>query len=430
MRKNTLQPSTLQIVSVGIDDLHPAEYNPRTWNDTQMDRVADSIRIHGFVDPVIVNGATHRKNTIIGGHLRWHAARKLKHKTVPVVYVDIPDIEQEKSLNLRLNRSTGEWDYEKLKNFDIALLENVGFDDGDFNRIFGDSLETEDDGFDVDEELKNIVEPKTKIGDLYQLGSHVLLCGDSTKSDDVRRVMGKERADMVYCDPIYNIGLSYDAGLSNKKTYGGKTKDDKSDEEYSTFLQSTLANALEVSKPDAHVFYWCDPAYIGLLQRLYAEKSVVFRRLALWVKNNQNVTPNVAFNRCFEPVVYGTRGKPYLSDAALNITEVMNKEIGNGNRLIDDVLDLLDIWMCKRLATSEYEHPTSKPPTLHEKPLRRCTRPGDVILDLFGGSGSTLIACEQMKRRCFMVEIEPIFCDLIIRRFEALSGIKASLFTP
>ena len=109
------------------------------------------------------------------------------------------------------------------------------------------------------------------------------------------------------------------------------------------------------------------------------------------------------------------------------MTEILNKEIGSGNRAVDDILDGLDIWLARRIHNSLYEHPTEKPPTLHEKPLRRCTKPGDVVLDLFGGSGSTLIACEQLKRRAFLCEVEPIFCDLIIRRFEALTGTKASL---
>jgi DNA modification methylase len=232
---------------------------------------------------------------------------------------------------------------------------------------------------------------------------------------------------MVYCDPPYNIDLSYDKGISNKMRYGGKTKDYKTEEEYRQFLLATLGNALCISKPDVHVFCWCDQKFIGLLQSLYPTLGVDFRRVCLWIKKNQNMTPQVAFNKCYEPCVYGVRGKPYLSPSIQNLNEVANKEVGNGNRLIDDIQDMIDLWMCKRLPTVEYEHPTAKPPTLHEKAIRRCTKPGDAILDLFGGSGSTLIAAHQMKRQAFLCEIEPIFCDLIIRRFEAVSGQKVSL---
>ena len=134
------------------------------------------------------------------------------------------------------------------------------------------------------------------------------------------------------------------------------------------------------------------------------------------------LTPQVAFNKAYEACVYGTIGNPYISDRLNNLTEVLNKEVDTGNRTLDDIFDIFNIWLARRLPTSSYEHPTEKPPTLHEKPLRRCTRVGDSVLDLFGGSGSTLIACEQLKRKCIMAEIEPIFCDLIIRRYKNLTG--------
>ena len=141
------------------------------------------------------------------------------------------------------------------------------------------------------------------------------------------------------------------------------------------------------------------------------------------------MTPQVAFNKAYEPCVYATRGKPYLAPNLNNLNELLNKDIANGNRAIDDIIDTLNIWLAKRLPSADYEHPTEKPPTLHEKALRRCTKPNDIALDLFAGSGSTLIACEQMKRRCFTAELEPIFCDLIIRRYESITGIKAKLIT-
>ena len=170
---------------------------------------------------------------------------------------------------------------------------------------------------------------------------------------------------------------------------------------------------------------WCDETYIGLIQELYKELGIENKRVCLWIKNNQNPTPQVAFNKAYESCVYGTKGKPYLNKNIHNFNEVLNKEIGTGNRLLDDIEDYLNIWLVKRLPSNLYEHPTEKPVTLHEKPLRRCTKPGDKILDLFGGSGSTLIACQQMKRTAYLVEIEPIFCDLIIRRFEKFTNEKA-----
>jgi len=423
-------PPDIKIVWVDIKLPREALYNPRAHSEAQETQLTASIDTFGAVEPLVLNGARNRLNVVIGGHFRLKVFRKLGYKTVPVVYVNIPSIEREKELNLRLNKNTGDWDWEALKEFDTDFLKDVGFDAGELAQFWDGALETEDDGFDVEKELEKIGKPKTKRGDRYQLGSHILLCDDATNAKDVQRLVGKTKIEMIYCDPPYNIDLSYDKGISNKMRYGGKTKDNKTEQEYREFLSTTLGNALAVAKTDTHVFCWCDQKFIGLLQSLYPTLGVDFRRVCLWIKNNQNMTPQVAFNKCYEPCVYGVRGKPYLSPSIQNLNEVANKEVGNGNRLIDDIQDHLDLWLCKRLPTVEYEHPTAKPPTLHEKAIRRCTKPGDAILDLFGGSGSTLIAAHQMKRRAFLCEIEPIFCDLIIRRFEAVSGEKASLLKP
>lgn len=420
-------PQTLRIVHVPVTLLRPADYNPRTHTETQKEQLKESFRRHGIVDPIIANGAKNRRNIVIGGHFRLEVLKEMGHTSVPVIYVHIPSIQKERELNLRLNRNTGEWDFEKLKAFDTDLLLDVGFDDADLSRMWDGMLETEEDGFDTEKELEQITKPKTKPGDLYALGSHRLLCGDATKREDVRRLMGKAQADMLYLDPPYNIALDYDKGIGGGRRYGGQTKDKKSDSEYEAFLKTALENALFVAKSDCHVFCYCDHGYIGLLHALYRSLGIDPQRTCLWVKNNLNVTLQVAFSKCYEPCVYGARGKPYLCDSIRNVTEILNKEIGSGNRAIDDLLDYLDIWLNKRLHNAQYEHPTEKPPTLHEKPLRRCTKPGAVILDLFGGSGSTLIAAHQMKRRAFLCEVEPAFCDLIIRRFEALTGLKASL---
>lgn len=417
----------LTITYVPIGELKLADYNPRSWDSAAIAKLQESIERFGTVDPLIVNSAPERRNIVIGGHFRLEVLKKLGHTEAPVVYISIPDLVKEKELNLRLNRNTGAWDFEKLKAFDMELLLGVGFDDTDLSHIWDDSLETEDDQFDIDEELKAIQEPKTKRGDMYQLGMHRLLCGDATDPAAVSRLVGKEKIAMIYTDPPYNIALDYSKGISTKGKYGGTTDDKKTPEDYAEFLRKLIENGLTVSKEDVHAFFWCDQNAVGLVQQLYMSIGIKNQRTCLWVKNNINMTPQVAFNKAYEPCVYGTKGKPFLSDRLRNIHEVLNKEVGTGNRAIDDVLDLLDIWLVKRLPTSEYEHPTAKPPTLHERPLKRCTKPSDCVLDLCGGSGSTLIACEQLKRRSFLCEMEPIFCDVIVRRFEKLTGVSASL---
>lgn len=379
-----------------------------------------------MIDPIIVNGAPSRKNVVIGGHFRLHVGKEIGLTEMPVVYINIPDIDKEKELNLRLNRNIGAWDYELLQSFDVDLLVGVGFDDADLAGIFDNVMEIEDDGFDVDEELKKIKTPEAKPGDLYQLGSHRLICGDAHDPQVLQRLFGEgKKAVAIYTDPIYNIGLDYDRGLGGKANYGGTVNDKKTREEYKLFLETGMKNALSVADPNCHVFYFCDQVYIGLVQDLYREQGIDNRRVCLWVKNGHNPTPGVAFNKAYEPCVYGTRGKPPLSDQPKNLNEILNKEVGTGNRAIDDIIDLFDIWLVKRLAGNEYEHPTAKPPTLHEKAIRRCTKPGDIILDIYGGSGSTLIAAEQLKRKTYLVEISPVFCDLIVNRYEQLTNEKA-----
>lgn len=416
----------LQIQHVPIAELQSSQYNPRRWEAKAIADLTTSIKRFGLVDPIIVNTAPNRKNVVIGGHFRLKVAKDLGYTEMPVVYVHIPEVEKEKELNLRLNRNTGDWDFDLLRTFDVEMLLDVGFDDNDLSHIWDEQLGVDDDEFDIEKELAAIKEPKTKLGEVYQLGNHRLICGDATNTTVVARLVGQKKIDMIYSDPPYNISLDYNRGIGTRGKYGGQTNDKKSDEVYRTFLKQTLTNGLSVTKEAAHIFYWCDENYIWLLQTLYQECGIMNKRVCLWIKNNQNVTPQTAFNKVYEPVVYGIKGKPYLTPTVKNFHEVLNKEAGTGNRLTDDILDMFTIWLAKRLPAQEYEHPTEKPPTLHEKPLRRCTKAGDTILDLFGGSGSTLIACEQLKRKAFLCEIEPVFCDLIIRRYEQLTGKEAT----
>ena len=295
-----------------------------------------------------------------------------------MVYLNIPDIEKEKELNLRLNKNVGEWDIELLKEFDLGVLLNVGFDDGDLSAIWDDCLETEDDNFQEEKELAEIKETNIQLGDMFQLGQHKLLCADAHDPQNIQKLMGKEKTSFIYCDPIYNIGVSYDKGIGGNQSYGGKVDDHKSDAEYREFLKSGMQSALSVANKDFHYFCYCDQKYIGMVQDLFRELGIENKRMCMWIKNGQNPTPGVAFSKCYEPCVYGTVGSPYLSKSVQNLNEVMNKEIGTGNRLIDDILDELDIWLVKRLA-AEYEHFIQATNT-SRKAIRRCTKPGDIIL--------------------------------------------------
>lgn len=412
----------ISIVQVRIAELRPADYNPRKISQESLAQLKESIARFEMVDPIIANSAPKRKNVVIGGHMRLRAAKELGHESVPVVYVDIPNIKKEQELNLRLNRNLGEWDFSKLKSFDIEQLLNVGFDDADLSSIWDENLETEDDGFDEAKALAEIKKPTVKFGEYYQLGDHFLACIDSTDESAVRKLAGKHKMNMVDTDPPFNIFYSY-RGKNGK--YGGQEKDDKSLEEYRDFLRKLIKNGMAVSKPDAHYLFFADERWVWLLQVLYQELGIKLQRLCIWLKDNAMPTPKIGFNKATEFAVYGTTGTPYINADVKNLNTILNKEVGSGNRAIDDVIDLFNIWLVKRLPAQSYDHPTQKSPTLYEKALRRLTRPGDCVLDLTAGSGTLMAACHQMKRRAFLCESDPLFATLIKNRYEKLSNKKA-----
>lgn len=414
----------LQIHEMAIGDLKPAVYNPRKISEKQKEELKTSIQKFGFVDPIIVNDHKTRKGVVIGGHQRLAIAKELGLKTVPVVLMNLPEA-KERELNLRLNKNVGEWDIDLLKGFDVGELLSVGFDDRDMQDIWADTLSIEDDGFDVEKAVAGIKKPKAKLGEIYQLGNHRIACIDSTDAAAVKALAGGERMDLVTLDPVYGIGLDYSKGVSTKGKYAGAERDQLKGREYRDFLKTVMQNALAVAKDDLHFYVWNDQRHIGLVQSLMEECGLSNRSVCLWIKNNFTPVPGIAWNKSYEACVYGTKNKPYLNPDIRNLTEVLNKEIDPGNRQIDDVIDAIDLWLVKRLPAQEYQHATQKPMDLYEKPLRRCSRVGANVLDLFSGSGTTLMACEQMKRTAFVAEKDPIFVDVCIQRFEEATGIKA-----
>ena len=346
--------------------------------------------------------------------------------TVLVPNRKLSDEEREK-IALESNFHDGSFDLEKLATFNLELLNDIHFDTTELNTYLDLGLEIKEDEFDPEKELNKITEPKTKLGNVIELGRNRLICGDSTQHEVLNKLFGDEKASMIFSDPIYNINVDYDKGIGGKANYDGKVLDSRTDEEYQDLIEKSIGSALSVSKKDLHVFYWSDSSYIWLIQMAYRKLGIQNRRVCLWIKNGFNVTPQICFNKTYEPCTYGTLGKPYLNNSLQNLSEVMNPELGNGNSLVEDITKNIDIWAEKRIPGSSYMHATQKPCQLAERAIRRCTKPNDIILDSFAGSGSTLIAGEQLKRRVYCVELEPVFCDLIIARFEKLTGIKARI---
>jgi len=413
----------MKIKNTKITKLNLSVYNPRKLTEEQEANLKESIERFGLIDPLIVNNHPGRENIVVGGNQRLKIAQKLNFKEVPVIYVDL-DEKKERELNLRLNKNTGEWDYDILKEFEIDLLLDVGFDDYDLSQIWDSNLEIDDDTFNEKEEIEKIKSTEIKEGDLFKLGNSFLICGDSLDESILSSLLQEKKPNMIYWDPPFNIGLNYNKGIGGNANYGGNINDKKTDSEYHNFIKGILLNAIKLSDNNVHVFSYCDQKYIGMFQEIYKEIGINNKRVCLWIKNGMGLTPHIAFNKCYEPCIYGTKGKPFLSEIK-NLNEVLNKDVETGNRTIDDIIDLFDIWLAKRDAGSEYEHPTQKPLSLHEKPLKRCTKPGDVVLDICGGSGSTLLACEQMKRSAYLAEINPIFCQLIINRYKKYYGRDA-----
>ncbi|MFA6408476.1 MAG: DNA methyltransferase [Candidatus Paceibacterota bacterium] len=417
--------SKLQISYVPINELKESEFSARIHSDGALEQLKKSIKEHDIVDPILINIAKGREMVIIGGAMRVKACKALKHKTIPVIQLNIPDIEKEKALCIRLNAIGGEWDIDALKEFSEDFLLDAGFEPDELALLYGDVLDTEEDDFSVEKALAEINTPISKTGELYQLGPHRLLVGDASNLEDVKRVVGDEKMDIVYNDPFYNIGLRYDVGIGGTKNYGGSTKDSMSESAYEAFLKKTMENALAVSKKDVHIFYYSDQKYVTLIMKLYDELGINFKRTCIWLKGISNPTPQVAFSKVYEPITYGVRGKPWINPQFRAFHEVLNKEITNGHRVIDEFYDMIDVWAVNRLSGQEYEHPTQKPITLHDKPIKRCTQVGGNLLSLFGGSGGELIAADQLKRKAFLVEKDPIFADLIKLRYERYSGNTA-----
>jgi len=421
------QKLTWSLTTRKVSDLTKNGYNPRKISESEKRDLENSVKEFGTVVPVVLNIGS-RENIIIGGEQRIKIYADLGIENVECM---VPSREltptEEKELNLRLNKNTGSWDENLLKDFDMDMLLGVGFGDEELQSLFDDVDLTEDD-FDIEKALKETIASKVKTGEIWELGKHRLLVGDSTDVLSVQKLMDGNLADIVYCDPPYNIGLDYSKGVGNKEKYQGSysAKDDsKKDADYLDFIDKSIEVSKTVAKKDSHFFYWCDSSYLWITQTLYTKHDIDSKRVCMWIKNNQNPTHKIAFNKVYEPCVYGTIGKPYLNSGMNNTNEILNQEVTTGNQVHDEIIDMIDIWIEKRDNVKDYQHPTQKPVTLNEKPFKRCSAPLHVIYSGFAGSGSDLIASEELNRVWRGVENDLIFATIIIDRWEKFTGLKA-----
>ncbi len=390
----------MKIVETKLSDLIFAEYNPRQLSKEQFQQIKDSITRFGIVDPIIVNSNKDRKNIIIGGHQRVKVALEMGIDTVPCHFVNLTR-DKERELNIRLNKNTGEWDWEILAGaFDVDELIEWGFSEDELS--FPDPPAIE--GLTDEDAIPEVVEPITKPGDLWLLGEHRVLCGDATISTDVDRLMDGEKADMVFTDPPYGVDYS----SMNKTMYyvngkKGKPRDKIIGDSSTDIYPEVLPVLNDVCNGPIYIF--CGAGKESALLKAINDNRINLINTLVWDKQRfggQAIAAN--YKPCFE-LFYYLIGK-------------------NKKRAWCGPNNEQTIWRLKRDNISEF-HPTQKPVELSEKAIRNHSV--GLVLDLFLGSGSTLIACEKTNRKCYGMELDPHYCDVIVKRWEEFTGKKAEL---
>lgn len=414
------------IKRIEIDLLNLAKYNPRKDlkpEDIEYQKIKRSIEEFGYVDPIIVN----KDMTVIGGNQRLKVLKDLDYKKVSCVMLDL-DKTREKALNIALNKIEGEWDLIKLKDLLLEIdtgeidMDITGFEYSELEEIMTRVYVPEES--EKDDEVPPIPEiPISKPGQLYKLGEHRLLCGDATNIKDVEKLMNGEKADMIFTDPPYGVAYDTDkAPLGKpKKSLGKVTGDDLPDKEFSILLQSAFNNAFNTIKKDASFYICFGSAKLHLLMPILFKIGYHLSSLIVWYKNQFNLGRSDYHNQ-MELVVYGWK-EEYINEweAILYGFKGKSKHRWYGGRTQSNV------WEIDREYSGSYLHPTMKPVAIITRALNNNTLINNIVQDLFGGSGSTLIACEKLKRRCYIMEIEPKYADVIIERYEKYTGKKAKL---
>ncbi|MDD2646863.1 MAG: DNA methyltransferase [Patescibacteria group bacterium] len=440
--ETSVAKSILKVEYVSIDQLKPCEYNPRVWSDETSKNLKESIAKFGLIDPLIVNSALNRKGVVLGGNFRLKIVKELGFTTVPIVWVDIPGLELEKEINLRLNKNTGEFDWNILADFGEKMLGDVGFSSEEMDNIFG--IDESPEIFDLKKELDklNISQIEIQRGDVWQLGNHRLMCGDSTIENDVLRLMGNESADMCFTDPPYLLDY-----LKGKKKHGeaiegfGLKRDRKyleTDELPPDFTEKWMANVAKIQKSDFSIIVFENPKNLKTIW-LELEKHWKYRNTITWHVPNrcQGFAAKYKFFNKTDIAAVGTQGKVDLN---LGPEEgLLQEEYENALYATSGKPHWESYEAGKKYCPTDYIEYTAadekssgqgiifgtKPLEVLIPYLKVLTKRNDLIIEPFGGSGSTLIAAEKMKRRCYLMEKSPVYAEVIRNRWEKLTGVKA-----
>ena len=437
-----MRKEDLMIVSVEADALKASEYNPRKWSKEAEEQLAKSIEIYGLVDPLIVNCAPSRENVLIGGHFRLAVAKKLGINSVPVIYLNIPDVEKEKELNLRLNKNTGEFDWKLLGSFDEAFLESIGFLSEELDEIFG--VEDEPEIFDLEKELEKLKINKIEIqkGDVWQLGESRLMCGDSTIEADMLKLMGGEKASMCLTDPPYILDYLKGKKKNGKPIEGFGYKRDRkyleTDVLPDDFTEKWMANIHKVALDDFSIIVYENWKNIRTIwsemEKHWKVKNMIVWHLAnrvqgfaaknkffnkhdiAMVGGSGNVTINMEAEESllqneYETALFGIQGKPHW------------ESYKKGKKICPT--DFIEFKAADEKSSGQGIIFGTKPTEILIPYIKVLTKRGDLIVEPFGGSGSTLAAATIMKRRCFIMEKSPVYAEVIRNRWEKLTGQKA-----
>ena len=383
-----------------IKDLKEHEKNPRKITKDQMEKLKQSLKSFNYVETIVIN----LDNTILAGHMRIKALKALgrgkEEIEVRAPNRQLTPKEAEEYL-IRSNKNSGEWDWERLANeWEIPDLFNWGFTEDELQVKDPEKLEASDDGY--EEEIPD--KPKTQPGDVYDLGRHRLICGSATVYGDIEKVLELERIDLVITDPPYNV--AYKGGTKEKLTI---KNDDLSNEEFENLLRDFYVNAFVFMKEGAGIYVFHADSEGERFRRFFREANLKMTQCLIWLKNSL-VLGRQDYQWQHEPVLFG--GKEYSDhDPVLYGWKEGEKHRWFNNR---KQTTLLKFDRPQRNA----EHPTMKPIPLIGYLINNSSKPEDLVFDFFLGSGSTLIAAEQLNRRCFGCELDPKYCDVIVDRYK------------
>ena len=436
------QNQNIKIVQVPIQDLKPTEYNPRKWDKEAESNLAESIKRFGLVDPILVNSAKDRMNIVIGGHFRLHVANTLKFKEMPVVYINLPDIEKEKELNLRLNKNTGDWDYDLLSEFDESFLSDIGFNSEDLDDIF--EVEETPEQFDLQKELDKLDIKNIEIekGDRWLLGDSVLYCGDSTIEEDMNNLMNGEKADMCLTDPPYILDYLKAGKRKGNATEGFGAKKNRryleTDVLPDDFTEKWMANIKNIAKDDFSIIVYENWKNLRIIWE-EMEKYWKIRNMIVWHLPNrsQGFAGNHKFFSKHDIAMVGASGKVEYN--TIDEKDELQNEYETALYAISGKPQWEGYEKGKKICPSDFiefnaddaKHSGqgvifgTKPLPILIPYIKVLTKRGDLIVEPFGGSGSTLIAATKMNRRCYIIEKSPVYTEVIRKRWENVTGKKA-----